>query len=63
MITRDETRFFSRKGAKERQEVFINNRNYTILLLWHRVSSRLDLLMILFDSISSRNRIPEELEM
>ena len=49
--------------AKERQEVFINNRNYTIRLLWHRVLSRLNQLMILFDSISSQNRIPEELEM
>ena len=45
------------------QEVFINNRDYTIRLLWHRVLSRLNQLMILFDSISSRNRIPEELEM
>ena len=37
--------------------------DYTILLLWHRVSSRLNQLMILFDSIPSQKHIPEELEM
>ena len=36
--------------------------DYTIRLLWHRVLSRLNQLMILFDGISSQKHIPEELE-